>query len=322
MNKQLLPFLFAPFWAFNQSYAPAAGQPGSTAIHKDSSSIVAWATGGTLVRGYQQIDDISLGLAEHGTIDFAFGPANGVTTSVVSLGDGGQITLTFARPIVNNEGPDFAVFENGLNDNFLELAFVEVSSDGEHFVRFPNYSETPTDVQVNSFGSIDPRNIHNLAGKYRVGYGTPFDLEDLVDSTNINLNNITHVRIIDVVGTIDIDYASRDSEGRIINDPFPTPFPSSGFDLNGVGVIHQGALKTDDLAHLFSIYPNPATTTCYIQSDLQGTVTLLDLNGRTVLEQTLQSGTNSFAVDDVQSGIYLLQIQTALGTYQQKISKR
>lgn len=322
MNKQLLPFLFAPLWAFNQSYAPAAGQPGSTAIHKDSSSIVAWATGGTLVRGYQQIDDISLGLAEHGTIDFAFGPADGVTTNVVSLGDGGQITLTFARPIVNNEGADFAIFENGLTDNFLELAFVEVSSDGEHFVRFPNYSETPTDVQVHSFGSIDPRNIHNLAGKYRVGYGTPFDLEDLVDSTNINLNYITHVRIIDVIGTINIDYASKDSEGRIINDLFPTPFPSSGFDLNGVGVIHQGALKTDDLAHLFSIYPNPATTTFYIQSDLEGTVSLHDLNGRIVLEQNVQSGTNSLTVDDVQSGIYLLQIQTALGTYQQKISKR
>ena len=45
----------------------------------------------------------------------------------VSLGDGGYAVVTFDKPITNGPGYDFAVFENGLNDSFLELAFVVVS---------------------------------------------------------------------------------------------------------------------------------------------------------------------------------------------------
>ena len=66
-------------------------------------------------------------------------PTSNDTFDVVVLGDAGSITLTFDAPICNGSGYDFAVFENSLNDTFLEFAFIEVSSDGEHFVRFPNY---------------------------------------------------------------------------------------------------------------------------------------------------------------------------------------
>ena len=41
-------------------------------------------------------------------------------------------------------------------------------------------------------------------------------------------NNVTEVRITDVVGSIDPWYGTRDSLGNLINDPFKTPF-ASGF---------------------------------------------------------------------------------------------
>ena len=183
---------------------------------------------------------------------------------------------------------------------FLELAFVEVSSDGNNFFRFNSVSLTPTNTQVGGFGVLDTTNLHNLAGKYCAGYGTPFDLEELKDVNSLlDVNSITHVRIIDVVGYVqpadfsgdgivnfidysifaaaylsepndenwnqDCDiaqpadniidmldlawfvdewlsennYASYDSQGHQINDPWPTPFPTGGFDLDAVGVIHQ-----------------------------------------------------------------------------------
>ena len=66
----------------------------------------------------------------------------------VSLGDGGTVVLTFPQPIGDVPGPDFAVFENGFkafdNSFFLELAHVEVSSDGVNFYRFPSSSLTPS----------------------------------------------------------------------------------------------------------------------------------------------------------------------------------
>ncbi|MGQ9845943.1 MAG: DUF4465 domain-containing protein [Bacteroidales bacterium] len=236
--------IFVSINAFSQGpYAPAAGQPGSTAIHTDSSIIKSWAKGIELYRGWVKISDTTVyyngsNKASFGYPSLALGKAQENSFHVVSLGDGGIATLTFDRPIKNGPGPDFAVFENGFSDTFLELAFVEVSSDGERFVRFPAVSLTQTTTQVGGFGNLDPTNIHNLAGKYRQGYGTPFDLNDIIDSSNIDLNNIRFVRIIDVVGSIDSTYATYDSQGHKINDPWPTPYHTCGFDLDAIGIIN------------------------------------------------------------------------------------
>ena len=64
-------------------------------------------------------------------------------------------------------------------------------------------------------------------------------MDELKDSQALDLNWIPFVRLIDVVGSIDSVWGSRDSKGRLINDPWPSPFPSSGFDLDAVGVIHN-----------------------------------------------------------------------------------
>ena len=63
-------------------------------------------------------------------------------------------------------------------------------------------------------------------------YGTPFDLDDIEDNNLLDKQNVTYIRIVDVIGNINPEYASYDSEGNIINDPWPTPFESSGFDLS------------------------------------------------------------------------------------------
>ena len=87
---------------------------------------------------------------------------------------------------------------------------MEVSSDGVNYFRFPATSYTDTTVQTGSFGSTDATKINNLAGKYRALYGTPFDLEELKNENGLDVNNITHIKIIDVVGSIQNQYASRD----------------------------------------------------------------------------------------------------------------
>lgn len=116
------------------------------------------------------------------------------------------------------------MFENAFTDSFLELAFVEVSSDGSNFFRFTVVSLTQTEEQVGTYGSIDARNIDNLAGKYRSGYGTPFDLEDLDGVPGLDMMSIYWIKIIDVVGILDEQAGSKDINGNLINDPWPTPF--------------------------------------------------------------------------------------------------
>ena len=98
-------------------YAPPAGQPGSTALAAGDALFVDWADGfADLVRGPLDIANPAGGLASFGSGPSALGPADATpsaTTPVVSLGDGGQITLSFAQPITDGPGFDFAVFENG-----------------------------------------------------------------------------------------------------------------------------------------------------------------------------------------------------------------
>ncbi|MDA3874496.1 MAG: PEP-CTERM sorting domain-containing protein [Kiritimatiellae bacterium] len=205
-------------------------------------SIVGWATGyEDLIRGPIDISDPGKGTALFGDPNDVIGPAgaDGGVHPVVSLGDGGSIVLSFTTPITNGAGSDFAVFENS-HSTFFELAFVEVSSDGLNFFRFDAISLTQTETQIGSFGTIDPADITNLAGKDLAGNGTPFDLEELVGIPGLNVNAITHVKIIDVVGSIDSAYARYDSLGNIINEPWKTDFVegNGGFDLDAVGVLN------------------------------------------------------------------------------------
>ena len=53
-------YLLLIFDSNAQSYPPGGGLTGSTAIHKNDLSFVAWATGVQITRGYKKISDPSL----------------------------------------------------------------------------------------------------------------------------------------------------------------------------------------------------------------------------------------------------------------------
>ena len=109
------------------------------------------------------------------------------------------------------------------------------------FFRFPSVSLTQTTTQVGSYGTLDPTNLYDLAGKDPAGYGTPFDLQELAGvSPLLNVNDVTEVRIVDCVGDINPAYATYDSQGNIVNGPWPaySSAGSEGFCLAGVGVLN------------------------------------------------------------------------------------
>ncbi len=238
---------------------PYSGGPedaGSDAVPASSMAIRSWARAVTAFTAGPQKLGATSALANYGTDASVLGPANATgddsdyldlmpdaPTVVRSLGDGGRITLRFEPAIADASGMDFAVFENGFGSDpvFAELAFVEVSSDGVNFTRFPAVSCTQTATQNGTFSTLSPVDLKNLAGKYPASWGTPFDLAELTGTPGLNTQRITHVRIIDVVGSITPGTGSTDSHGRLINDPWPTQFVTCGFDLDAVGVLHQAA---------------------------------------------------------------------------------
>jgi len=193
----------------------------------------------------------------------ALGPVTGDNFAVVSLGDldtaaiasgldPGSLTVSLAEPIQNFSGADFAVFENGfisayntggagIGGIFAELAYVEVSSDGVNFARFDSVSMTES--AVGGYGSIDPTEVYNLAGKHANAYGeswgTPFDLDELaghslVQAGLLDLDAITHIRLVDIPGSGDF----FDSLGYPIYDAWVT-WGSGGADIEALGAIGQ-----------------------------------------------------------------------------------
>lgn len=244
-----------------------------------------------------------MGFSEAGISEFALGPADG---QVVSLGDGGHIILSFSAPLKNGPGPDLAVFENGFSDFFLELAQVSVSSNGIDFFQFPNFSETDTLDQIGPFDSLKAENLSGLAGKYAAGWGTPFDLEDLKNEPGLDINKINYVKIQDVIGTLNPAHCTRDSRGRPINDPYPTPFPSGGFDLDAVGVLHLVQAKGNEVFLENAAIVNGE----YVgfQTGNGGYLLVTDVNGRRLEEKTFPKGRTQLDCR-FSKGLYLLRFQ-------------
>ena len=249
----------------------------------------AWATGAV---DYLPADGLDAMWADPNQ---AFGPATGDNFDIVSLGEmnaeqiarglpPGQITLTFVDPadpndegiVYNVSGDDFVVFENGLVSQFsttegsmegqmlAELAYVEVSSNGVDFVRFPSVSLTPE--PVGAYGTIDMADVHNLAGKHPnaggLCTGTPFDLDELAGLPEVieglvDINDIRYIRLVDVPGTGDFfdeatAYVVPEAgpqgltypQDHPIYDAWPT-WGSGGFDLEAVGLLREQE-DTDD----------------------------------------------------------------------------
>jgi len=319
----IILFLFIAFTVKAQ-YPPPAGQIGTTAISKDSPDIIDWATTCSVERGYLDIADTNAEdpnapgnhYASFGSNTDALGIADNAT---VSLGDGGEAILTFNHPIVNGQGFDFAVFENSFDGLFLELAYVAVSSDGIHYVTFPSTSLTQDTVQVGGFDTLDATKINNLAGKYKVLYGTPFDLDEIKDSTGIDINNINYIKITDVVGSIAKDFCRKDSYGHIINDPYPTPFMTGGFDLDAVGVIHNTTntgINTSNINTQINTFPNPfvdkLNINCVGINMIKAELSIYNSTGALLITQkitnNIQLNTTSLA-----KGMYLIKINLENG---------
>lgn len=179
------------------------------------------------------------------------GGAGGGSSHVHSLGVDGHLTLGFGVTITDGPGADLLVAENpfttGPGQVYAELLFVEVSTDGAQFARFPSryFRGDGSSFAINTIGFAQ-----GLAGQTPV-YSNPmqpgvdpldvveagggaFDLADLrshplVRSGAVDLHRITEVRLVDAVSG-----QSVDSRGRVILDP-----SAGSADIDAVTVLHH-----------------------------------------------------------------------------------
>lgn len=154
---------------------------------------------------------------------------------VCTLGVGGALTLGFDVTITDGPGSDFTVFENGFlfaGQPFSEVAYVEVSTNGVDFARFPSsyvgppnglsgftapwgtysgmtgFTPVLANVSTNAIDPFDPV----------VSGGEGFDLarltgDPLVVAGVVDVSQIHFVRIVDVP-----HQSGLDSAGHVVYD--------------------------------------------------------------------------------------------------------
>jgi hypothetical protein len=201
----------------------------ATAVDAADPRIVGWAVACLDLRPGARVDPAWLDPR------LALGPAGLDPYDVLTLGEGGEATFALPFAIADGPGAELAVFENAVPDDFIELARIEVSTDGLHFAAFDTLSLTPDPVAA--YDTMDARWVDGFAGPAPLGHGVPFDLARLhrhpaVLSGLVDLTAIRFVRITDVVG----DGSELDSFGHPVWDPFPT-WGSAGFDLDAIAVL-------------------------------------------------------------------------------------
>lgn len=181
------------------------------------------------------------------------GGFNNGALHILSLGIGGSVTLAFDVTITDGPGADLTVFENGFvfgGGNYSEVAFVEVSTDGVAFARFPSRYAGPPGPQA-PFGALPFGTFSGLAGGLPgianvftnaidpfdpvVSGGESFDLAELTQhplvlAGTVDLANVHYVRIVDMVSGVDVD-----SFGVMIQDNGG----ASGADIDAVAVIQH-----------------------------------------------------------------------------------
>jgi len=223
-------------------------------------------------------------------------------SNVHSLGIQGSLTLGFSTAITNGPGADLIISENPFRStsniglSFAEVCYVEVSTDGVHFARFPSRYYGPM-VSPGPFGFVPIGLYSGLAGMTPTlatdpsvdardvvdAGGDAFDLQDLanhplVTSGLVVLNLINQVRLIDVENGVDVD-----STGTPIYDP-----GSGSADIDAVTAIHQ--INTLTLDH--------PSVDLQVQTDGTMTLRIEDPNGRQDLDpQSLRASLFGIPVD-------------------------
>ena len=192
-----------------------------------------WATE---VAAVEYGEDAAFGQSDFPNV--VLGPPSGGGTQqssldVLSLGDGGSITLGFGADhcVLDGQGHDLTVVENvfyiaGDRDNrFIETAKVAVSQDGEQFLEFPSSYDTELDLG-------DPLRYVGFAGVEPTLEGESPDTVggDRFDLAQVGLAWARYVRITDT-----------DGDPEDPGDKVGGGYGQAGFDLDAVGAIHLGS---------------------------------------------------------------------------------
>lgn len=152
----------------------------------------------------------------------------------------------------------------------------------------------------------------------------PDDYLVLISTTDNQISSFT-----DTIGYIieeyedwisrEVDLAAQGYDGMTVYFAFVN-ITDDGFKLyiDDIRVEEQNDLSTEELVDdNFNVYPNPTTAIVNVEVNQLKELTLMTLSGQKLIE----SKENSINLSSINTGIYLLVVETETGTYSKKIVK-
>ncbi len=117
-----------------------------------------------------------------------------------------------------------------------------------------------------------------------------------------------------------------DKNNNIVNDPWSTPFPSSGFDLDAVGVINQvpvSVMEHKKLESMISVFPTQIKDEITIVNASENNllVNITDLTGKNILTKEILREKTRVSLKELNAGIYFLKISNGEMSITKKIIK-
>lgn len=216
---------------------------------------------------------------------------------ILSFGLGGEIVIGIKnKRIINEDGPDFTIFENVFNNDvidkyFAEPAKVAVSQDGIIWHEFPwdSLSLDGCAGTIPTYGDQDPLDPS-------VSGGNSFDLDD------VNLDWISYIKITDI--------------SQMVLDNKQHPYfdiTISGFDLDAVACLHTETFVSveENISDLIVF----ADKSLKINTDTDTKVAIYDILGTKIEE----SSNKYIDLSNFKSGRYFLLISIENNVYSKKI---
>ncbi len=196
--------------------------------------------------------------------------------------------------------------------------------DGDTFARkFGDTTGTNSGLPQGSYPDYFKLTVKSYVGGQLSNDSVEFYLADFRftnDSLDYILNSWAWVdcSILAVFDSLQFTLSSSDNGAFGMNTPAFFCIDNLSIDVT---VGNETSMLSEDI---IKVFPNPANDFLYFSNlvfNHKNVVSIFNMNGQLLLEGGIDSAKPSLSIDQLQQGIYLIKIQTEMGTSYQKFVK-
>ncbi len=217
---------------------------------------------------------------------------------------------------VGGTGNQYQWYKNGNaipneTNSVLKLTGVSISDTGKYYCKITNSDFSKLTLQTQPF---------ILDSVYKVIFSIKDNSSQPIKNARITINN--NNLFTDALGKDSIElsignYTAIVSKSGFVNDT--TAFSVTNKDININITLQIATAIAQYSANRIVIYPNPASDNFFVKNAENSVMTITDMFGRRVFRTKLNSNNENISTNNLQSGIYIININLKKSVFRTKI---